>query len=211
MTPKKPSGVYVVAGDLSLRRPAIAILCTTAKNRAEVCNVYVIETKPSAKKRTGEILSNIERTMTDVILPDIKARAEKKGYGIVAVRERGFTRFHHETQALYKVVGVTDLALNNYLGIEWTDIPPLTIKKTITGSGKSTKAEVAKALSQYLTKPIAEDTYAGDDETDAIAVGLSWMLINGYIIKKEEDCVSKDIQSSPKPRRAIPKGVKKED
>lgn len=212
---EKAKGVYVIAGDLSLRRPAIAILCTTSKNKAEVCNVYVIETNQSAKKRTGEILSHIERTMTTEILPETKKMADKKGYSIVAVRERGFTRFHNETQALFKVVGVTDLALNNFLGTEWDNIPPLTVKKLITGSGKATKAEVAKALSQYLTKPIDENTYSGDDETDAIAVGVSWMLGNGYIIAKEEKgdtgTGKTAVQGDKKPRRTVPKGTKKEN
>ena len=47
------------------------------------------------------------------------------------MRERAFSRFPQETQALFKVVGIADMAA-------WTCA-------LLTGSGKAAKEEVARA------------------------------------------------------------------
>ena len=64
----------------------------------------------------------------------------------VFVREKGFSRFPHETQALFKVVGIADLAAWRAYGTEFVEIAPTTVKKLLTGSGKASKDEVAAAL-----------------------------------------------------------------
>lgn len=93
------------------------------------------------------------------------------------MRERGFARFAAETQCLYKVVGVTDMVLWRKKQAVFHEIAPLSVKKLVTGSGKASKADVAGALERYVGK----QTYACDDESDAVAVGLAWWLQNGYL------------------------------
>ena len=118
-------------------------------------------------------------------------RGEKKCYGqilaerydlitelavdvAVFVREKGFSRFPHETQALFKVVGVADLAAWTTCRTEFVEIAPTTVKKLLTGSGKATKEEVADALSKY----VGGKNYTTDDESDAVAVGIGWLILN---------------------------------
>lgn len=102
------------------------------------------------------------------------------------MREQGFTRFSRETQALFKVVGITDLAAWQADGLIFEEIAPKSVKKIITGNGNASKADVATALGAY----IGEQAYACDDESDAVAVGVAWLILNGYIM--EENNVRQD-------------------
>lgn len=81
------------------------------------------------------------------------------------------------------MVGVIDLALENLCsGRTFDELPPPTVKKLVTGSGKASKEEVAAALSQYVGQQI----YRSDDESDAVAAGIAWLLKSGYEIKGRE-------------------------
>ena len=111
------------------------------------------------KKSHGQILAEIYDQITELTV-DVA----------VFVREKGFSRFPHETQALFKVVGISDLAVWKTCGTEFVEIAPTTVKKTLTGSGKASKEEVAAVLERY----VGRQEYATDDESDAVAVGLSW-------------------------------------
>ena len=61
------------------------------------------------------------------------------------MRERAFSRFPQETQALFKVVGIADMAVWEHAKQSWEEIAPATVKKLLTGSGKARKEEVAGA------------------------------------------------------------------
>ena len=63
----------------------------------------------------------------------------------VFVRERAFSRFSHETQALFRVVGISDLAVWKLRKAIWEELAPTSVKKLLTGSGKAAKMEVAAA------------------------------------------------------------------
>lgn len=90
----------------------------------------------------------------------------------VFVREQGFTRYITGTQTLFKVVGVSDLALWQARGEVFHEIPPTRVKKFLTGNGGATKEEVAQAL-----PPLVGDIeYASDDSSDAVAIGIAWLM-----------------------------------
>lgn len=81
------------------------------------------------------------------------------------------------------MVGVIDLALENLCsGRTFDELPPPTVKKLVAGSGKASKEEVAAALHQYVGK----QTYQSDDESDALAAGIAWLIKNGYEVKRRE-------------------------
>ena len=118
------------------------------------------------KKCHGQILAEIYDLITELAV-DVA----------VFVREKGFSRFPHETQALFKVVGVADLAAWTTCRTEFVEIAPTTVKKILTGSGKGSKEEVATMLERY----VGRQKYATDDESDAVAVGITWMALNHCI------------------------------
>ncbi len=63
----------------------------------------------------------------------------------VFVREKGFSRFPHETQALFKVVGIADLVAWQKCRAVYEEIAPSAVKKLLVGSGTASKEEVAAA------------------------------------------------------------------
>ncbi len=88
------------------------------------------------------------------------------------MRERAFSRFPRETQALSKVVGIADLVAWQQSCAAFYEIAPTTVKKLLAGSGKAEKEAVALALECYL----GYQMYRTDDESDAAAVGIAWLL-----------------------------------
>ena len=61
------------------------------------------------------------------------------------MREKGFSRFPYETQALFKVVGVADLTAWQKCRAVYEEIAPAAVKKLLVGSGKASKEDVAAA------------------------------------------------------------------
>lgn len=98
------------------------------------------------------------------------------------VRERGFSRFAAETQTIYRMVGVTDLVLWDEAKTSFDQLAPKEVKRLVTGKGTATKKDVEEALPPYVG--VAE--FKTDDESDSVAVGVAWLLKNGYEIKKRE-------------------------
>lgn len=95
------------------------------------------------------------------------------------MRERAFSRFPHETQALSKVVGIADLVAWQQSCTAFYEIAPTTVKKLLTGSGKAEKEAVAAALERFLDIQV----YKTNDESDAAAVGVTWLLQNNLLKK----------------------------
>ncbi len=153
-----PDPLRLLCADLSLRCPGFAVL------RFEAGKVHIERlchlNSRGTKKGHGEILTDIY-----TLLSELSADA------MVFVREKGFSRFPHETQALFKVMGIADLAAWQAHGCEYHELAPAAVKKLLTGNGKATKQEVAAALTRY----VGEQTYATDDESDAVAVGIAWL------------------------------------
>lgn len=92
----------------------------------------------------------------------------------IVVRERALDtqRSSRTIEVLHKVVGVTDLyawALGNRVFFE---VHPKTIKKLVANDQKASKEDVAKALVQF----VGEREYACDDESDAVATGVAWLI-----------------------------------
>lgn len=105
---------------------------------------------------------------------------------VVFASEAAFIRFSHDTTAIYKAHGLMDFMLWHYRGLTHQELAATSIKKLITGSGKATKEEVEAALEQFVGK----QTYVCDDESDATAVAIAWLIENGYIdshYNKEEN------------------------
>ena len=89
-------------------------------------------------------------------------------------------------RSVTKTVGLTDLlAYELYLLVDnktlfdgnWYEIYPVTVKCLVAGSGKATKEEVADSLQSYVGK----QEYKCDDESDAAAVGIAWLIQQGRI------------------------------
>lgn len=78
---------------------------------------------------------------------------------------------------LYKVVGVSDLYACSLGSREFIEMNPKTVKCLVANDANAEKIVVAKSLEQF----VGPQEYACDDESDAVAVGVAWLIENGYI------------------------------
>lgn len=157
--------------DLSLNRPGVAIIKYDEKSyKAEVIYKEAFIHRKT-KMSHGDKLTSIYNWLVS-LLSEYKPD--------VLVREQSFSRFAAETKTLNKVVGVSDLiAWKDYSDTEFHEIAPRSIKKIITGTGNATKQEVANKLNEY----VGNLEYKYDDESDAVAVGIAYLIENQFPIQ----------------------------
>ena len=98
------------------------------------------------------------------------------------------------------MVGVADLYAWGFGGRQFDEINPKAVKKAVTGNSLAEKEDVAKALTQF----VGEREYACDDESDAVAVGIAWLI--------QHEMIDDPYKEEPKPK-AKPKktGARKKE
>lgn len=96
---------------------------------------------------------------------------------LVFASEAAFAKFSRDTAAINKAHGLMDWLLWHYRGMVHQELAATSIKKLVAGNGKATKEEVEAALEQFVGK----QWYEVDDESDAVAVAIAWLIDNGYI------------------------------
>ena len=139
---------YIIALDLSLLNTGYTI----CDNNFKVAKIGSIPT--NAKDSIDERL--------DVIWEKLWELREMYPPCIVLI-ERGFTKFNIATQQLYRVQGIANLVFKSVKQVYYS---PTTIKKTITGSGKSKKEDVqAKIIELY-----PNIKFNNKDESDSFAL-----------------------------------------
>ena len=168
-----PNEYYIVAADLSLKRPGFCVLKVNkedAEAKIKIKKLFSIDNKNDRKKCHSELLDDIHVGFIKKVFPFRP--------NTFFIREAGI--MHTMTPAernLAKVIGIMDLTVWKAVQKEWYEIYPTTVKKLITGSGKAEKEEVAQALQKYVGK----QEYKCDDESDALAVGLAWLIQQGEL------------------------------
>ena len=95
----------------------------------------------------------------------------------IAVREQPFVSSNHATEMIYRVIGCTELLLWQRLKMPFFEVSTTHAKKVITGFGSADKYQVRDGLDKY----IGHYTYNTNDESDAVAVGITWLVDNYYL------------------------------
>lgn len=163
-----------------MNRPGFSILhCDPEAKTVSIVRKSVVDHKSSyagKKKPHGQRLAENAAEMKSYMSSDME---------LVFVRERGFHKHATETEAIFKMVGVSDLYAWKYSKV-FDEIPPTVIKKVLTGDSNASKDQVAKSLERY----VGQQDYAFDDESDSVAVGICWLIQHGYLKGVEEDGIS---------------------
>jgi len=161
-----------LALDLSLSSPGFAVIAVTDEGDPILLEKSHVKTNANQSHgyRLHQIAVELERLMLNYKPEHI-------------VRERGFSRFPTTTQALFKVVGVSDfLAQITGTREKFTtniyEIAPTTVKKAVTGNGRASKKDVEKEVAKWLQID-RTNFFETDDESDAAAVGLAYLVENG--------------------------------
>ena len=169
---KFPQHYYVCGADLSLRRPGFCMLeVDNVDGKANIVNIQLmsVDNKTKRNKTHGQILREIFNRFLAFKLDFEIPFCDDMMY---FVREKMVMNKKVPSERdVAKVVGIMDFCLD---GVEWYEIYPVTIKCLVAGSGKAEKAEVAEALSKY----VGPMKYENDDESDATAVAVAWLIQN---------------------------------
>lgn len=169
----------ILSMDLSLNLPCIVLLDITEDKKIKIIDTVYIDNKNKTKKTHSEKLAEIDGALFSFIKKH-KLNNEDK---LHIVRERGFSRFATETQALFKVVGIVDLLVLNELGVKSIDeITPPSVKKLVTGDGKASKMDVMDEVRTYLIKEQKNYKFYSDDVSDAVAVGIAHAIKKGLLV-----------------------------
>lgn len=105
------------------------------------------------------------------VLEGIIEKYTGKGYELVVVKEQLLFRPPRTASILAKIHGIVDLLVDDII-----EYYPSTIKKDITGNGAANKQEVADAVCKHLDMTEEELAFKSDDESDAIAVALMYLI-----------------------------------
>lgn len=166
----------IVGVDPSLRCPGIAKLHYNSEERSVKLVASDILSNRRLLKPVGQVLDEIGVWFAEFVRSkDVK----------VIVRERSFKRFIIETEQLFKTQGVLEATLWNRNEMQFEELSPMTIKKYVCGNGNTgagSKNDVARALDNYISSD--HEPWRTDDESDAVGVAISWLVINGYIDAK---------------------------
>lgn len=92
-------------------------------------------------------------------------------------RERVFIGHFGDADKLLRLAGAVDLTLWQITEKTFYDIAVKSIKKHVAGSGNASKDQVAQSLERF----VGPQKYLTDDESDAVAVGLTFLIKEGYI------------------------------
>lgn len=168
-----PERYKVLGADLSLKRPSFCVLSVRKENgetHVKIRKMVTVDNKLDKKKNHGQLLDDIMMAFSKLIVGEETMTFYVRENEIMKVKVPS-------ERSLSKVVGLMDWSLWKFTGNEWFSIYPMTVKKLVAGSGKAKKEEVAAALEKYLGKY----DYKCDDESDAAAVALAWLIQQGEV------------------------------
>ncbi|MFC8958278.1 crossover junction endodeoxyribonuclease RuvC [Bacillus subtilis] len=177
MSSTKP--IRILALDISTN-PGFAVLeVKRLKSGPRINLVHVTSVSTTSQSPDSHRYSYIEAATTMVL--------HEYGPFDVVVREH-FTggRNKRSTQTVFGAWAVIDLALGKYGYKADVEITPKTVKKDVTGKGSASKDEVEAGVRRILSLP-DDFTFRTDDESDAAAIGLAWLIHEGVIDKPKED------------------------
>ncbi|CUB09193.1 Crossover junction endodeoxyribonuclease RuvC [Bacillus cereus] len=157
----------ILAMDLSMSCPAFVVV---AWNGRELSVLHQSHIKTNAEKSHGYRLFEIYNHLGGIL-------AEWQEHLTAVVSEKGFSRFANVTQILFMVHGVAKLAIHT-ADKDVVEMSPTTVKKHVTGNGKASKDAVADAVRGYFREKLV---FATDDESDAIAVALAYLIKKGVL------------------------------
>lgn len=178
-----PSAYTVVAADLSLRAPGFCILkVNDVDGKPTITSVSTSSLNRKTEKVShGELLDGIMQHLQGLIEHEDPAST-------FFVREAAFnSRAAQSEIGIFEGVGMTNWVLWKF-GAQWEQIYPVSVKKLITGSGKADKQQVANSLKNYL----GDHEYHSDDESDAAAVGVAWLIQHKQIPSLQEEQYERD-------------------
>lgn len=155
----------LLAADLSLRRPAFAVLGVDPTSQ----KIQIVELLDINNRRKSNPHGHMMNEILDMVA-DLCMNVD------LCVRECAYIAPNSE-RTIFEVQGVAELALWRARHSRFFDIVPAQVKLLVAGREKANKAHVARALERY----VGPRTYSCDGQSDAVAVGIAWLKRGGIL------------------------------
>ena len=175
-----PPRFCIVSADLSFRRPGFAkFICDISGEKPLITDIVTgfVDNKNDRTKTAGQILNEITGFMIKFF------PGENGDCPNIFVRERALDKYASSCrqavtlEQIFKVVGLSDAFLWRCYKEEFHEVHPKTVKKNVTGNALADKEDVASALDAY----VGSREYFVDDESDALAIGIAFLIQNGIL------------------------------
>lgn len=151
---------YIYALDLSMACSGVSIF------NFDGGLIHICSIKTNEKKTHGYRLKQI--------VDQINILTKQYAPQLIII-ERSFNRFNTATAVLYRLHGVINFV---FWELEQIYYPPSKIKSIIL-KGNATKKQIQNEVLKYYPNIVFEN----EDESDAVSIGLAYLISNG-IIKK---------------------------
>lgn len=174
------SPLYLIVLDPSLNRSGWAVFNITAKPK--LINYGYIDNNHFESERAGNKLIHLEMQLQTLKFAYHPAIVIKESWVPPNNGKFGVSATAAITAYLLAAVhGTIAKIFNQHKIIEYNN---KTFKKGFTGNGNAEKDEVAECVQKYRTRiwsPTRPLPIRTDDESDAIGIGIYWLLLNEKI------------------------------
>lgn len=174
--PHFPNRFYIIGADQSLKRPGFCKMLIDTSNGGYEIQEFAL-TNVNNKNKTkphGQQLDEVLKEMA-FFFPDV----EKENCPAFFVREKAaLSSFSQAMIGQAKMAGMADWMLWR-IKQQWEELAPNAVKMLVAGNGKADKEKVAECLKIY----VGERAYKCDDESDATAVAIAFLIKHGVISK----------------------------
>lgn len=159
--------------DLSLNHAGFAVISVDDKGNLKLEHKAFFLNKPSKPHawRLLNLFTEIHKYLDTYDFTDF-------------VREGGFNRFNNTNKAIFKAEGVSDLCVfthDKYKGSIINEIKPTQVKLLVSGKGTASKEKLKKCLPYYVGNVEFSPDDEHNDESDAVAVALAYLIKTGEI------------------------------
>lgn len=179
---QSPSPLYLIVFDPSLNRSGYSVFDITEKPK--LIDYGYIQNKHFPSDKTGNKLIHIEmvaQTLKYAYYPHIVIKEEWVG-----PTSNRFGVSNAAAQTLYLLAGVHNTLTKVFNQQIIENVNNKRFKKQFTGDGNADKDKVAEYVQKYRTRiwsPKRPLIIRVDDESDAIGIGINW-LINNQKLKR---------------------------
>lgn len=161
--------------DLSLRSPGFADLAVKNRRPSIVRTAHFKTTTDEPRALSYE---SIEAFTLLFIREQTKGGAVP--YDAIIRETWPPARNYENNDKVHGAWSAVDRALARYGWTVTAHLSPSAVKKTVTGSGSAKKPEVATSVRKIIGLP-ADYAFATDDESDACAIALAYLIREGLI------------------------------
>lgn len=181
---QQPSPLYLIILDPSLNRSGWAVFDITGKPK--LFNYGYIDNNHFPTERSGNKLIHLEMTLQTIKFAYSPCIVLKESWVPPNNGKYGVSTTAAQTAYLLAAVhGTCAKVFNQHKIIEENN---KTFKREFTGNGNAEKEDVAEYVQKYRTRIWSRNKpllFRSDDESDAIGLGINWLIKNERIKRVE--------------------------